>query len=294
MARQGKSRLLSTWRLQELYAKWGCSRQAYHQWLKRQQLRLLQEDLILELVLEQKRLLPHSGGRKMLHLITPHLQGMGIDIGRDCFFDLLRKHDLLVKTKKRRVVTTQSKHPFKVYGNLVQGLTVQRILQVWVTDITYIRTLEGFVYLALLTDSFSRKILGWDLSDALELEGCLRALKMALKPLPKDWQQHYPCIHHSDRGSQYCAYAYTDLLKQHQLQISMAAAGNCYENAQAERINGILKTEFELHQTFNAKSSARAAVKDAIDKYNHLRPHCCLQLQTPAAVFDSNFKELFV
>lgn len=248
----------------------------------------------MELVREQKRHLPNSGGIKMLHLIQEDLTKMRIDIGRDRFFALLGRHDLLVKRKKRTVITTNSNHPFKIYSNLIKDLEITTVFQVLVADITYIRTMQGFMYLALVTDAFSRKILGWSLSDSLELAGCLSALKMALKPISKSFAKKHICFHHSDRGSQYCAYAYTDLLKNYHFKISMAAAGNCYENATAERMNGILKTEFELHQNFNSKSTALKSVKNAIKLYNHKRPHRSLMLKTPQYVFDSTFKELFV
>lgn len=248
----------------------------------------------MELVREQKQLLPNSGGIKMRHLIQADLTKMNIDIGRDRFFTLLGRHDLLVKRKKRTVITTNSNHPFKIYSNLVKDLDITTVFHVLVADITYIRTLEGFLYLALLTDAFSRKILGWSLSDSLELEGCLSALKMALKPISKSFAEKQTCFHHSDRGSQYCSYAYTDLLKDYHFKISMAAAGNCYENAKAERVNGILKTEFELHQNFISKKAAFKSVKNAIELYNNKRPHRSLNLETPQLVFDSTFKELFV
>lgn len=285
--------MLVQFSLSQLCAHWGLTRQAYYQGLKRQHLKSLQEDIILELVRDHKRLLPNSGGIKMLHLIGSDLARMHIDIGRDRFFKLLRNHDLLVKRKNKYVFTTNSNHPFKTYSNLIQGLKISTIFQVLVADITYIRTLEGFLYLALISDLFSRKIIAWDLSDSLELEGCLRALKKALGPLPKNWAKVNGCIHHSDRGSQYCSYAYTGWLKKHHFQISMAAAGNCYENATAERINGILKTEFELDQTFTTKKIALKSTQNAIYLYNHIRPHRSLMLNTPAKVFDSNFNELF-
>ena len=279
--------------MSQICTHWGLSRQGYYQALKRQYLKSLQEDIILELVRDQKRLLPNSGGVKMLHLIRSDLARMNIDIGRDRFFKLLKDNDLLVKRKKKYVYTTNSNHPFKVYTNLVQNLKVRQVYQVLVADITYIRTLEGFLYLALITDQFSRKIIAWDLSDSLELEGCLRALKKALKPIPKNWAKTKKCFHHSDRGSQYCSYAYTDYLKKYHFGISMAAAGNCYENAIAERVNGILKTEFELDQNFKSKVIALKAVSNAIKLYNTKRPHRSLELKTPAMVFKSNFNEPF-
>lgn len=235
----------------------------------------------------------------MLHLIRPDLTKMNIEIGRDKMFNLLRINDLLVHRKKRTAITTNSNHPFKKYGNLIKGIKVNRVYQVLVADITYIRTLDGFLYLALLTDAFSRKIVGWDLSDSLELEGCLRALKKAIQPIKvylknSAIENKKSMIHHSDRGSQYCSYDYTDLLKEYQMKISMAAAGNCYENAMAERVNGILKTEFELHQNFKSKNVAHDVVKQSIQLYNTVRPHRAIGLSTPCELFDSNFNEHFV
>lgn len=270
--------------------------------MKRQRQRSLEEDIILELVREKKRLLPNSGGIKMLHMIRPDLAKMNIDIGRDRLFNLLKINDLLVHRKKRTAITTDSNHPFRKYGNLIKGMKIKRVYQVLVADITYIRTLEGFLYLALITDAFSRKLVGWDLSDSLELEGCLRALKKALQPLPiplpsrknAKMKNKKSTIHHSDRGSQYCSYAYTNLLKKYNIKISMAAAGNCYENAMAERVNGILKTEFELHQNFKSKNVALQVVKQSIDLYNTVRPHRSIQLATPNELFDSNFSKHFV
>lgn len=275
-----------------LYSYFEVSRQGFHQYIRRKNRRLLEEQIILDLVLEQKRLLPNSGGRKMYHLIAGSLEQMHIKCGRDRLFDILRTHDLLVLPKRNKSITTRSNHRYYVYKNLIQDIEVSRILQVWVTDITYIRTLEGFMYLALMTDAYSRKIVGWDISASLELEGCLRALNQGLRPISKKLLNKYPLIHHSDRGSQYCSNAYTKLLKDKGISISMTQNGNCYENAMAERVNGILKMEFGLNQNFRSKNIARSNTKDAIHKYNYIRPHLALNYATPASIFDPNFKEL--
>jgi transposase InsO family protein len=152
--------------------------------------------------------------------------------------------------------------------------------QALVSDITYIRTDIGFVYLALVMDAYSRKIVGYDCSDSLEAEGCLRALDQALKQLPAGRQ----VVHHSDRGSQYCCYAYVDKLKAAGVQVSMTEKNHCYENAQAERLNGILKYEYGLKETFKDKNQAYAAVVQAIDLYNTRRPHQALNYAIPAEV----------
>ncbi len=153
--------------------------------------------------------------------------------------------------------------------------------QVWVSDITYIRTLKGFCYLALITDMYSRKIVGYDLSDSLELAGCVRALKKALKQTGK----HSPQVHHSDRGIQYCGNLYTQILNRKNINISMTEENHCYENAIAERINGILKDEFYLDQTFDSMQHAKKATKNAINLYNQIRLHLSLDFKTPNMVY---------
>ncbi len=175
------------------------------------------------------------------------------------------------------VQTTQSNHRFWVHENLTQGLTLVKPNQLWVSDITYLRTLEGFCYLALITDAYSRKIVGYDASESLNLEGCLRALKSATQTASNLTQ----LVHHSDRGFQYCSTPYTDFLRERKIRISMAAKGNCYENALAERVNGILKNEFNLDYTFKTKQLAFKAVHEAVYIYNQHRPHWALNLLTP-------------
>src|SRR6185295_12626258 len=198
-------------------------------------------------------------------------------IGRDRFFAGLRENDLLVKPKRMYVHTTQSNHGFWVHENLTEHMVVDRPNKLWVSDITYLRTLEGFCYLALVTDAYSRKIVGYDVSDSLELEGCRRALTNAIQTASNLDQ----LTHHSDRGFQYCSNQYTDLLRSNNIKISMAAKGNCYENALAERVNGILKNEFNLDHTFKTKGQAIRAVHESIYLYNKYRPHWAIKLRTP-------------
>jgi len=236
--------------------------------------------VIVDKIVQCRQKLTEEGGRKMLKRIQPVLMESGIKLGRDTLFELLRKYDLGVKWRKNYVRTTNSLHRFHVYSNLIKEIKAQRSNEVWVSDITYISTRAGFMYLALITDAYSRKIVGYDISDSLELHGCLRALKMALAQRSST----LPLIHHSDRGIQYCSHAYTRLLNSNNVQISMAAKGNCYENAMAERVNGILKKEFYLDQEFASKKVAVNAVKDAIYRYNYVRFHLRLNYQTPASV----------
>lgn len=201
-------------------------------------------------------------------------------IGRDKFFALLGRHGLLLKRRRRYVRTTDSGHPFRVYRNLLKKTKLSRCNECWVADITYLRTRKGFVYLFLLTDAYSRKIVGWSLHDSLGIEGGLAAMKMALKQRDKQ----LPLIHHSDRGIQYCSKGYVTLLRKNKVSISMTEENHCYENALAERVNGILKQEFLLDATFNSKQTCLKSVKEAIQLYNEKRPHWSLNLKTPAEV----------
>ena len=258
----------------------GISKQGYYKSQVAYSKRKEREFLIAEMVIEQRHSLAREGYHKLYKRIKPNLESSSITIGRDSFLKVLRNKNLLVEPKKRRYVsTTDSKHPFSIYKNLILDRSAERSNQIFVSDITYIRVGRRFMYLALITDLYSRKIVGYDFSNSLELEGCLRALKMALK------QREDPqleLIHHSDRGIQYCSYAYTGILKKVGAKISMAAKGNCYENATAERINGILKGEFNLDQRYSSVKSARKSVKQAIDKYNNLRLHMAIGYNTPS------------
>lgn len=201
-------------------------------------------------------------------------------VGRDKFFDLLRKHNLLVKRRRCYVRTTNSMHRFRVYKNLFKDNAPLRFNECWVADITYLRTQKGFVYLFLLTDAYSRKIVGWSVSESLSIEGGLIALKMALKQRDK----RLPLLHHSDRGIQYCSKAYVKLLDKNAVKISMTEENHCYENAMAERVNGILKEEFLLNSTFSSKTMCVESVKQAIYLYNEKRPHWSLNLKTPSEI----------
>lgn len=207
----------------------------------------------------------------------------GIRIGRDRFFGILRENGLLLKAKKKFVRTTDSLHNFRVYDNLLKETPIDKAKQAMAADITYIRTDEGFLYLSLLTDLYSRKIIGYDLSDSLSIEGSLRTLKMAIRAIGKT----KGVIHHSDRGIQYCSNEYIRILKKNKMNVSMAEKGNPYENAIAERVNGILKIEYLLEETFRTRNEAQKAVKEAVWLYNNLRPHLSLGYLTPEMVHSS-------
>lgn len=221
--------------------------------------------------------MPMLGGKKLYRILIPDFESMNISIGRDKFFEILKRNRLLIRRKRSYIKTTNSSHRFRVYENLIKDKIVTQPDEVYVSDITYIRTEENFCYLSAITDLYSRKIVGYDLSESLSIEGSIRALKMAINGKEKI----SGLIHHSDRGIQYCSNIYTELLTSTGIQISMSEKGNPYENAVAERVNGILKEEFLLSQTFKTKALALKAVKEAINTYNQLRPHMSIDYMTP-------------
>ncbi len=219
--------------------------------------------------------------RKLIKSLDDEFIKANIKVGRDTLFNVLRKHNMLTLRKKYSSKTTNSLHRFYKYKNIIKDVEVTRPNHVWVSDITYIRTLKGFCYLALVTDMYSRKIVGYDLSDSLELKGCVRALNKALYQA-KNTEN---LIHHSDRGIQYCSNLYTQILKRNRIDISMTQENHCYENAMAERVNGILKDEFYLDQTFTDVAHAKRATKNAINLYNQIRLHLSLDFKTPNMVY---------
>lgn len=257
------------------------SRAAFYKQMKQEMQQQLIDPVIAELVMEQRKLMPHLGGKKLYHLIKAPIQQHSIKMGRDKLFLWLRKEDLLVRRKKRYTKTTHSSHRFRVHKNLIKAEPITGPDQCWVSDITYLRFRKGFCYLALITDAFSRKIIGFDVSQSLELSGCIRALKMACANRNKGKST----IHHSDRGIQYCSYPYIDELRENGILVSMGEVGNCYDNAMAERVNGILKTEFNLDATFRDLGHAQKAVKETICIYNEKRPHMAIGLKMPQELY---------
>lgn len=253
------------------------SRDAFYKYKKRYTKRITIEDQVLEIVHKRRRILPREGARKLMISLKADFEIHNIKIGRDQLLRILRDNELLIRRKKYSSRTTNSHHRFYKYKNSIKDVVINRSNQVWAADITYIRTLKGFCYLALITDMYSRKIVGYDLSDTLELTGCVRALKKALyqnKGLKN-------LTHHSDRGIQYCSNVYTNELKRKKIAISMTEENHCYENAMAERVNGILKDEFYLDQTFASVEEAKRATKNAIKLYNSERLHLSLNYKIP-------------
>ena len=227
-----------------------------------------------DLVLGLRRQMPRLGTRKLYHLLKNEL-----GIGRDKLFQLLRVEGLLVSKRRRYTVTTNSKHWMRKYPNLIKGMELVRPEQVWVADITYIDTSEdGHGYLHLITDAYSKKIMGYELCGNMEATSTLKALQMAISNRKYKDQA---LIHHSDRGLQYCSKLYTDYLKDNNVTISMTENGDPYENAIAERVNGILKDEFGLSEQLNNISQAIQQTAQSINIYNNCRPHLTCSMLTP-------------
>ncbi len=258
-------------------------RDAYYKYLRRFNKKADLEQQVLELVKHHRKTLAREGTRKLHKNLGEEFMNKNLKVGRDTLFTILRNNNMLIKRKKSFVKTTNSYHHFHKYNNLIKDIKIVRPNQVWVSDITYIRSYEGFCYLALITDLYSRKIVGYDVSSSLELEGCLRALKRAFKTAGKTNE----LIHHSDRGVQYCSHMYVNQLIKRNVNISMTEENHCYENAVAERVNGILKDEFYLDQTFNNENQIKQATKNAIALYNDKRIHLSLNFKTPNMVYNN-------
>lgn len=261
-------------------AWFGISRQAYYQARQRAVQRAAEEQLIAELVQGIRQRHPRMGGRKLFHELQASMNALGIQCGRDTFFKALSGKGLLVQKHRNRRHTTYS--GLWRYPNLLTDLQLVRPHQAWVADITYLTTEAGFTYLALITDVFSRFIVGYDLSASLAVEGCQRALEQAIRQATG---QALPgLIHHSDHGIQYTAFTYVELLKHYGIRSSMGQVGSCYDNALAERVNGILKTEYLLDALFVDLQHAATAVHQAVHLYNYERPHLSLDYAKPAEI----------
>lgn len=257
------------------------SRQNYYARRKERQRRDLDEGLMVELVGRERGLQPRLGGRKLHRMLGKELSQAGVKAGRDKLFEVLGKRGLLLKPQRAKYpCTTDSRHNLPKFGNRIKDLRLSAANQVWVSDITYLRTLEGFLYLSLITDKWSRKIVGHHCGDSLEALGCLKALDLAASTLPAGMHP----IHHSDQGSQYCSRLYVDRLAQYHLPVSMTEQDHCAENALAERMNGVLKQEYGLGTEFVTKAEAMEAVEEGIWLYNNKRPHTALGYRVPEQV----------
>jgi len=257
----------------------GYTPQAYHKQTKHLLQKQVHEDLVVQQVHRIRTEQPRCGTRKLLIMLQPFLTLHHINLGRDYFFDLLAKNKLLVRKTKRSVHTTQSKHHFRRYPNLIKGFTPMKAHELWVSDITYIPLKDRFAYLFLITDAYSRKIVGHHVSDDMKVSSAVVALKKAMAQKPVETI----VIHHSDRGVQYCSHEYVNLLEQNHAMISMTQSGDPLENAVAERVNGILKTEL-ISSSYEDIDKASLSIGRAIIIYNFKRRHSSLNYQIPHEV----------
>jgi transposase InsO family protein len=241
--------------------------------------------IIVVLVNEVRSEIPGIGTRKLLLMLKPEFKKHAIKLGRDQFFDLLRIEGMLIRRRKRIAKTTDSFHWLHKYTNLAHGLEVKRPEALWVSDITYIRTCMGFSYLSLITDAYSRKIVGYALHPTLEAVGCIEALKMAVKGR-QYMDKNLSIIHHSDRGIQYCSAAYVIILQAAGFGISMTQTGSPYDNALAERVNETIKVDYCPRRTYENHAVASKAIDKIILSYNNRRPHQSISYLTPQNAHD--------
>lgn len=254
----------------------GYDRQVYYRSKSRVAKHRLRAKKVLELVKPIRNRMSRIGGRKLYHILKAELRLLGV--GRDKFFDILRANHLLITPKRQYHITTNSHHRFRKHKNRVENMEVHRPDQLWVSDITYIGTRDNPQYLALVTDAYSKKIVGYDVSNSLCTQGSIRALKMAIKVRQ---YKNKTLTHHSDRGFQYCSNLYQEVLSKHRIKCSMTEQYDPYQNAVAERVNGILKQEFILGITVRDIELMTALIKQSIHIYNNERPHLSCKMHTP-------------
>ena len=254
----------------------GINRQVYYRKIRRRACKQTKAGQVVAMIMEIRKLMPRIGVRKLYYLLQDKLRHL--KIGRDKFFDILRANHLLVQPKRSYHVTTNSHHRFRKHQNLILGTVIDRPEQVWVSDITYIGKREKPCYLSLVTDAYSKKIIGYHVADNLNTESSLIALQIAVK-IRKD--KGLSLIHHSDRGLQYCADDYQNMLNKHNIKCSMTNNGDPYENAVAERVNGILKQEFIIDTYHQDTTIMKIIIKYAIEIYNNQRPHYSNYMLTP-------------
>lgn len=262
----------------------GISKQAYHQRIGADKQKEKVQEIVLKEAAKIRKRKPQTGTRKLMEELQPVLCKNNIKMGRDALFNLLRYKGLPVRKTKRFHITTDSKHFYHTSPNLIKDLEVKHPEQVFVSDITYIKTDDGHAYLALVTDACSKKIMGWSFDDNMKVSMVKEAVTMAYNNCKYD---HKSIIHHSDRGMQYCCPDYTELAKGKGFVMSTTQQSDPYENAIAERINGILKYEFGLRKTITSIAIARAMIKEAVAIYNNDRLHWSLDLKTPQMVHNA-------
>lgn len=261
----------------------GYTGQAYYKHLLLDEKREKLNVMVVETVKEIRHTQPRAGGRKLHLMLKEGRAKYKLKIGRDALFELLNRYKLTLKKKKRTYPTTNSRHPFQVYPNLIKDLEITSVNQVWVSDITYIRTWKGFCYLSLVTDLYSRRILGYKVSESLASEHTLAAFKLAFGTA----NPPSGLIHHSDKGVQYCYKGYIESLQKADINISMTGPDHCFDNAVAERLNGILKAELGLGEVIPDYKTAKALAREAVFIYNSQRLHAALNYKTPDEIYYS-------
>ena len=261
----------------------GIDRQVYYRKIKRRFNTQNKARQVVDMVVEIRQQMPRIGAKKLYYLLHQDLSIL--KIGRDKFIDILRANHLLISPKRSYHITTNSHHRFRKYNNQIVDLEINKPEQVWVSDITYIGKREKPCYLSLITDAYSKKIVGYNVSDNLNTESSLVALRLAIKQRKN---RDLVLIHHSDRGLQYCANEYQKLLSKHRIKPSMTQNSDPYENAVAERINGILKQEFSIDKYNKDLPIMKQIVKETIEIYNEKRPHYSNHMLTPNQMHKQN------
>ena len=261
----------------------GVSRQVYYRAIRSKQKRQSIAKQVTELVQRVRMDQPCIGTRKLYHILKEPLQKLSV--GRDRLFSILKANHMLIKPKRSYHITTNSHHRFRKHKNLIEGLNIVRPEQVWVADITYVGNRSNPMYLSLITDVYSKMIVGYYLSNTLAVESSIKALKQATR------NRKYPkqtLIHHSDRGLQYCSNQYQKILDRNDIRCSMTESYDPYQNAVAERINGILKQEFLINTDTISIKMMKTIVKQSVDVYNTKRPHLSCQMLTPIQMHKQN------
>ena len=261
----------------------GIDRQVYYRRIKRRFIKQDKAELFVKMVLEIRTQMPRIGSKKLYYLLSRDLKTLRI--GRDKFIDILRANHLLIIPKRSYHITTNSHHRFRKYKNQLLDLQINKPEQVWVSDITYIGKREKPCYLRLITDAYSKKIVGYNVSDNLNTESSLVALRLAVKQRKN---KEIPLIHHSDRGLQYCSNDYQKILNKNDIQPSMTQNSDPYENAVAERINGILKQEFFIDKYNKELPIMKQIIKETVAIYNENRPHLSNHMLTLNQMHEQN------
>ena len=261
----------------------GVNRQVYYRRIQTVKRRKSRAVKVIELVESIRFQMPKIGTRKLYFMLEDELKQL--NVGRDMLFRILKANHMLIQPKRRYHVTTNSHHRFRKHKNLVENVVPEKPEQIWVSDITYVGNRQNPMYLALVTDAYSKQIMGHDLSNSLDVSGSLRALKMAVK---KRKYKNNIVTHHSDRGLQYCSNEYQNLLKRFKINCSMTESYDPYANAIAERINGILKGEFIGYKNKHSLKTMDMLIKNSIDIYNERRPHFSCFYKTPRQMHQQN------